>query len=176
MKNTPTQDLAIPEQEAIEIPESKLTPTIIPPTVTEAVTMMLPTAGTLEITAEQRKILYAPVNPDSVEIRSDGLIYLPATEYRATLCAAFGVGWALLPSEPKPGKEGNLILWPHYLFIQGQPVAFVYGEQMYQPGNYTMTYGDAIEGAASNALMRACKRIGISGELQAGIRGRRNGA
>lgn len=160
------QSLAFPKDDMLDIPQpGGDLPSIIPPTTNEMVTMMLRSAGTLEITDGQKEILFAPVDPEMVEIRPDGLIYLPAIEYREKLCQAFGVGWALLPAEPKPQREGNLIVWPHYLFIQGQPIALVYGEQAYQPNNYTMTYGDAIEGAASNALMRVCKRIGVNREL-----------
>lgn len=166
MTNYNDQSLAIPKEGGGGIPQQvEGLPAIVPPTTNEMVTMMLRSAGTLGITDEQKEILFAPVDPDTVEIRPDGLIYLPAMEYREKLCQAFGVGWALLPAEPKPQREGNLIVWPHYLFIHGQPVALVYGEQEYHSNNYTMTYGDAIEGAASNALMRACKRLNVNKEL-----------
>ena len=47
---------------------------------------------------EAAKILTAPVNPDDIEIKSDGIIYLPEIKYRRILNQAFGPGgWGLAP-------------------------------------------------------------------------------
>lgn len=44
------------------------------------------------------EILLAPVNPDDVEIKPDGIIYLPEIKYRRILNKAFGPGgWGLAP-------------------------------------------------------------------------------
>jgi hypothetical protein len=66
---------------------------------------------------------------------------------------------------PKFTRESDMIYWGFYLVIQGSFSGFAIGEQKYQPSNATMTYGDACEGAKSNALMRLCKGLGISLEL-----------
>jgi len=100
-----------------------------------------------------------------VEIRPDGLIYLPWPFYAKKLNKAFGGGWGLVALD-LPYREGIFVLWPYFLLIDGKlagPPAI--GEQKYQPNNPQMTWGDACEGAKSNALMRLCKGLGISLEL-----------
>ena len=43
-------------------------------------------------------ILLAPLNPDDVEVKPDGIIYLPEIKYRRILNRAFGPGgWGLAP-------------------------------------------------------------------------------
>jgi len=125
---------------------------------------MMHKAGTVKLTEKQKDILYAKVDERDVEIRPDGLVYLPWMEYETRLRKAFGLGYALIP-QGLPKLENNLVLWGHWLIIQGCPMGFSFGQQEYFPNNYTMTYGDAIEGAKSNVLMRLCKGIGISLEL-----------
>ena len=132
--------------------------------VQEEMEKLIPFAGTIDITDDQKKILFAPVQDEDVEIRPDGLIYLPWMEYVSRLRDAFGISWAIIPKD-MPKFQGNHIYWPFYLMIQGKLAGFAVGEQEYQPSNARMTYGDAVEGAKSNALMRLCKGIGISLEL-----------
>ncbi|MDI6808943.1 MAG: hypothetical protein QME66_08190 [Candidatus Eisenbacteria bacterium] len=122
------------------------------------------TTGMLMTTLDEREKLYQPVNPMEIEIRPDGLVYLPWVFYHERLTAAFGTEWTLLP-DGKPKMEGNLILWSFSLYVRGQFISYAVGQQEYQPTNKTMTYGDAIEGARSNALMRVCKHMGVSLEL-----------
>ncbi len=125
---------------------------------------LIPYAGTIELTEDQKKILFAPVKEEDIEVRPDGLVYLPWMEYVSRLRDAFGISWAIIPKE-MPKFQGNHIYWPFYLMIQGKLAGFAIGEQEYQPSNARMTYGDAVEGAKSNALMRLCKGLGISLEL-----------
>lgn len=124
--------------------------------------LLEPTA--LELTDQQKSILFASVPHDIVEIRPDGKIYLPAVEFREVLVQAFGLDWELIPEGP-PRMEGKIILWGYYLFVQGKPKAFAFGEQEYQKGDWRMSYGDALEGAKSNALMRCCKQLHIGADL-----------
>lgn len=127
---------------------------------------LLPQAGTVVLTEEQKEKLYAPVNELDVEIRPDGLIYLPWMEYVSRLHAAFGLEWAIIPKgQPKMNPTKTGILWGFTLMIQGKPAGYAIGEQEYHANNPTMSWGDACEGAKSNALMRLCKGIGISLEL-----------
>ncbi len=127
------------------------------------ITSLIPLAGTIELTKEQEEVLYAPVIEAQVEIRPDGLIYLPWMEYVTRLRKAFGMSWTLIPYG-NPKKVGNFIHWAFWLIIKGKPYGFAVGEQQYFD-NERMTYGDALEGAKSNALMRLCKGLGISLEL-----------
>jgi hypothetical protein len=45
------------------------------------------------------------------------------------------------------------------------PRIFAWGEQAYHANNKQMTYGDALEGAKSNAIVRCGKELGIAREL-----------
>lgn len=121
-------------------------------------------AGTIKLTEKQKGILYAKVEEEDVEIRPDGLVYLPWMEYETRLREAFGLEYALIP-QGLPKLENNLVLWGHWLIIRGCPMGFSFGQQEYFPSNKTMNWGDAVEGAKSNALMRLCKGLGITLEL-----------
>lgn len=47
---------------------------------------------------EAAKALLAPVDPDDIEIKHDGVVYLPEIKYRRILNQAFGPGgWGLVP-------------------------------------------------------------------------------
>ena len=158
-KEIVVKDEALP----VEVPKEKVPLPVS--TVQSRMEELIPFAGTIEIMEEQKKILFAPVNPESVEIRSDGLVYLPWMEYVSRLRDAFGISWAIIPYGMAKPVEGFLY-WPFYLMIQGKLAGFAVGEQEYPPpGNQRMTYGDATEACKSNALMRLCKGIGISLEL-----------
>ena len=123
---------------------------------------LLKTAGLLKITPEQKALLQAPLKPEEIEIRPDGLIYLPWVEYQSRLDAAFGTEWTMVPNGmPMFDKSTNQIVWGFYLVVQGKLVDFAVGGQEYKPGNYGLNYTDAIEGCKSNALMRVCKRLSI---------------
>lgn len=127
---------------------------------------LVPSAGTIELTDEQKKILYSPISDEDIVIRTDGLIYAPWMEYATRLREAFGLNWAMVPDgKPKQGPNQNSILWGFYLVIQGKLVGYAIGEQAYHANNPEMTWGDACEGAKSNALMRLCKGIGVSLDL-----------
>lgn len=127
---------------------------------------LVPQAGTVVLTEEQKAILYAPVPADIVEIRPDGLIYLPWMEYVGRMTNAFGMSWSIVPKgQPKMNPARTGIFWGFYLIIGGKLAGFAIGEQAYYENNPTMTWGDAVEGAKSNALMRLCKGIGIGLEL-----------
>eukprot|EP00741_Cyanophora_paradoxa_P010589 tig00020537_g10235.t1 len=113
--------------------------------------------------------LMAPLNHLDVEIKPDGLIYLPEIKYRARLLEAFGPGgWALIPrheARVEPSYDGKaMVLYREYaLFAMGRFVSQAVGEQTYYPSS--MTVGTAVEAAKSNALMRTCKDLGIAAEL-----------
>jgi hypothetical protein len=126
---------------------------------------MLSTAGTMELTEVQEAILFAPVNTADVEIRPDGLIYLPWMEYVTRLRKAFGCKWAIIPNGMPEINGDNLVVWGFYLVVNGKLMGYAMGEQEYKPSNPQMTYVSACEAAKSNALMRLCKGIGITLEL-----------
>jgi len=153
------------EQKPIEKKEPEPQEIIKPMTITEKVVSMLNLAGSIEFTEEQREILFSAIKDEDVEIRPDGQVYLPWVFYVQKLKEAFKGKSSLMPATPMPAFQNNLMLWGFYLVIDGKPYAYAVGQQEYHANNPTMTYGDAIEGAKSNALMRLCKDIGIGLEL-----------
>lgn len=122
------------------------------------------TGGTLQVTKEQNKILFAEFKDTDVSMKPDGLIYLPWIKYSARLTEAFGgTGWVLIP-EGMPKENNSVIYWGFHLVIKGVYCGFSIGEQQYF-NNGRMTYGEACEGAKSNALTRLCKGLGIGIKL-----------
>lgn len=135
-----------------------------PTTVKDQIFSLIPTIGTIELNDKQEDILYAGVKAEDIEIRPDGLIYLPWMEYVSRLQRAFKMSWGTIPDD-KPVQMGVHILWGFYLVIKGKLAGYAVGQQEYHANNPKMTWGDACEGAKSNALMRLCKGLGISLEL-----------
>ncbi|TFK43863.1 mitochondrial genome maintenance MGM101-domain-containing protein [Crucibulum laeve] len=111
---------------------------------------------------EVAEVLMAPINPLDVEMKPDGLIYLPEIKYRRVLNKAFGPGaWGLAPrSETNVGPK--VVSREYALVCQGRLVAIARGEQEYFDPSGIPT---ATEACKSNALMRCCKDLGIASEL-----------
>ena len=131
---------------------------------TQQIQDLVKTAGSIKLSEDQKLALYKDIEKTTVEIRPDGLIYLPWMEYVSRLRNAFGMEWAAIP-QGMPKIKNSLVLWGFYLVVKGKLAGFAIGEQTYYANNPTMTWGDACEGAKSNALMRLCKGIGIGLEL-----------
>ncbi|KAA8898948.1 mitochondrial genome maintenance MGM101-domain-containing protein [Sphaerosporella brunnea] len=111
---------------------------------------------------EVSDILTAPVDPEDVEIKPDGIIYLPEIKYRRILNKAFGPGgWGLAPRGESIVTE-KLVTREYALVCHGRLVSIARGEQQYFDPNGIPT---ATEGCKSNALMRCCKDLGIASEL-----------
>lgn len=115
---------------------------------------------------EACEILMQEVAAGDVEIRPDGLIYLPEIKYRRILNRAFGPGtWAVLPMEITVSPQDNMLYYKGILFVYGRFVSEAIGEQQYFPDNDRMSYATAAESAKSNCLMRCCKDLGIASSL-----------
>ncbi|CAG8591242.1 6413_t:CDS:2 [Dentiscutata heterogama] len=111
---------------------------------------------------EVTEILLAPVVSEDIEIKPDGLIYLPEIKYRRILNKAFGPGgWGLAPRGENSINPKN-ISREYALVCCGRLVSVALGEQDYFDPSGLAT---AAEGAKSNALMRCCKDLGIASEL-----------
>ncbi|WRT70249.1 uncharacterized protein IL334_007244 [Kwoniella shivajii] len=106
--------------------------------------------------------LLKELKPQDVEIKPDGLLYLPEIKYRRTLNAAFGPGgWGLAPrGETNVGPRIVSREWG--LVCLGRLVSIARGEQEYFDPSGIPT---ATEACKSNALMRCCKDLGIASEL-----------
>ncbi|CAJ2505502.1 Uu.00g128960.m01.CDS01 [Anthostomella pinea] len=145
--------------------------------------------GTSAFAPETAAILQAPLDADDIEVKPDGIIYLPEIKYRRILNAAFGPGgWGLAPrgelavQDRLVTREYALVVhgrfvWPfpgpfclfspvsppHTLDASLSPfVGQARGEQQYFSEDGVST---AAEGCKSNALMRCCKDLGIASEL-----------
>ena len=107
-------------------------------------------------------ILHADLNPEEVEIKPDGALYLPESRYRKLLCRAFGPGgWALLPRGAS-SISNNVLSREYALFCNGRFVSQARGHANIQGfSNPAM----ASEVVRSNALMRVCKDLGVGNEL-----------
>ncbi|KAJ5281657.1 hypothetical protein N7478_007029 [Penicillium angulare] len=111
---------------------------------------------------EAADILLAEIDSNEVEIKPDGIVYLPEIKYRRVLNRAFGPGgWGLAP-------RGESIVTPktvtreYALVCHGRLVSVARGEQDYFSPDGIPT---ATEGCRSNALVRCCKDLGIASEL-----------
>ncbi|KAK2465973.1 hypothetical protein APHAL10511_001614 [Amanita phalloides] len=111
---------------------------------------------------EVSDILLAPIDSLDIEIKPDGLLYLPEIKYRRILNKAFGPGgWGLAPrGETNVGPK--IVSREYALVCQGRLVAIARGEQEYFDPSGIPT---ATEGCKSNALMRCSKDLGIASEL-----------
>lgn len=141
----------------------------VPRTNTLATNLDLTKVGTLVLDEKAEQVLAEPLNPEDVQIRPDGLVYLPWTWYADRLNRAFGrLGWGWIPqagAQKVPMGDMELVVWGHWLIVRGVTVGFEYGECAYRPDNHKMSFGDAAAGAKSNSLARNCKMLGMSLEL-----------
>jgi hypothetical protein len=114
-------------------------------------------------------VLRRPIDPDDVEIKPDGIVFLPGVVYRQRLDEAFGPGaWAMPPRGPArrlPKSGGELVMFNGVLVILGRFVAERIGQCMYYPNNAGMTYADAYEGAITDCLGRCCKDIFVAASV-----------
>lgn len=109
-----------------------------------------------------QKELCQALTATDIEIKPDGLLYLPEIKYRRVLNKAFGAGgWGLVPRS-ETIVTPKLVTREYALICHGQLVSIARGEQDYfnETGIPTAT-----EGCKSNALMRCCKDLGIGSEL-----------
>lgn len=109
------------------------------------------------------RILSEPLNPEDIEVKADGSLYLPEIRYRKILIRAFGAGgWSLIPRGPHTFSSGTLSR-EYALFCAARFVSQARGHA--QITNSTQTPASVSETARSNALMRCCKDLGIANEL-----------
>ena len=131
---------------------------------------------------EAAKTLLAPIEPDDIEVKPDGIIYLPEIKYRRILNQAFGPGgWGLAPrgetivTAKAVTREYALIALGRYTLnatffsVRSSTEGFFYrlvsvarGEQDYFSPEGIPT---AVEGCKSTALRRCCKDLGVASEL-----------
>lgn len=130
-------------------------------------------AGEKRATNAQIAALCGPIETKDVRVLPDtASLYLPWSWYADRLTKAFGpMGWSLLPvtdeqnNPQKPVAKDNVMYREFILRAEGRFIASAVGECSYNPNNARMTYGDAVEGAKSNALSRCCKVLGMASDI-----------
>lgn len=119
--------------------------------------------GQQAFSREVADLLLAPLATEDIEIKPDGLLYLPEIKYRRILNKAFGPGgWGLAP-RTETLVTPKQVSREYALVCNGRLVSVARGEQDYFGGEEKLT--TALEGCKSNALMRCCKDLGIASEL-----------
>ncbi|KAJ1853422.1 hypothetical protein GGH12_000064 [Coemansia sp. RSA 1822] len=107
-------------------------------------------------------VLMAPITESEIEIKPDGLLYLPEIKYRRILNRAFGPGgWGLVPRGAH-SVSGRTLSREYALICLGRFTSQARGEQDYFDDGGLAT---ATEGCKSNALVRCCKDLGVASEL-----------
>lgn len=123
-------------------------------------------ASLLKITDDEQKKLQIPTNENFVEIRPDGIIYLPQVFVRDILNQVFGIGqWALIQHQIKKDPERDKIYFDGSLLIRGSFVARAMGEAEYHAYNPMQSWASVYESSKSDCLTRCCKDLGIAKEL-----------
>ncbi|GAA5862403.1 hypothetical protein JCM1840_004169 [Sporobolomyces johnsonii] len=113
-------------------------------------------------TSRQAEILMRPLEAHEIEIKPDGLLYLPEILYRRILNQAFGPGgWGMVP-RGEMTILNKMVTREWGLLAGGRLVSVARGEQAFFDASGMPT---ASEGCKSNALMRCCKDLGIASEL-----------
>ncbi|PGH01579.1 hypothetical protein GX51_05144 [Blastomyces parvus] len=111
---------------------------------------------------EAAEVLQQELNPEDVEIKPDGIVYLPEIKYRRILNKAFGPGgWGLAP-RGESIVTAKTVTREYALVAHGRLVSVARGEQDYFSPDGIPT---ATEGCKSNAMMRCCKDLGVASEL-----------
>jgi len=166
---------AIREEGEVEAVEQKVVAPAKPESL--GIKTMLANAGKIKLQKKDLNTLFAPINPDDIEIMSDGTVYLPWMSYAERLRDLFGLEYAFIPQKEQPDiqtredtdrngqpRTVSRIVWGFWLIIKGIPAAFAWGEHVYY-SNSGMGYTDSCESAKSEAVRRCCKQIGIGLEL-----------
>ncbi|KAG7007365.1 mitochondrial genome maintenance protein [Physcia stellaris] len=111
---------------------------------------------------EAADVLLAPLEANDIEVKPDGIVYLPEIKYRRILNRAFGPGgWGLAPRGETIVTQ-KAVTREYALVVQGRLVSVARGEMDYFSPEGIPT---AAEGCKSNALMRCCKDLGVASEL-----------
>ncbi|KZZ99426.1 mitochondrial genome maintenance protein [Moelleriella libera RCEF 2490] len=114
------------------------------------------------VSPEQYQTLMAPLDIKDIEVKPDGVIYLPEIKYRRRLNEAFRpMGWGMIP-KGDPVVGSTIVTREYALIVDGRFVAQAQGENPYFTQDQLPS---SVEGCKSNALMRCCKDLGIGSEL-----------
>ncbi len=120
-----------------------------------------------DITEKENAVLSEPLDENIVEIRPDGIIYVPQEAYRAILNKAFGRGkWAVKEKSVRNSTIDKKVFFNGILYIKGKFIAEDTGEQSYEESkSYVMSFATAKTAAKSDFITRACKDLGVYSKL-----------
>lgn len=134
-------------------------------------------ASTLELTKDESDQLLADFEMSDFRTGAAGkeeLIYLEHQALRMRLNRVLGLGkWAIIQrnrwvetyqhydKQARQYKTAHRVYVEAMLLIRGCYVGEAVGDMTYWPDNAQTNYGDAVEGAQSEALRRCCKNFGI---------------
>lgn len=121
-------------------------------------------ASDLKLNPEEEKGLLKPFDEAEIDIRPDGLIYLPTVYLRKRLNQVLGIGqWALI-RRAEPMIKDNKCIYPAALYIRGKFASESIGGAEYHTSNPNQNWDDVVESARTDALSRCCKDIGLNAE------------
>jgi hypothetical protein len=121
-------------------------------------------ASMLSITTDEQIKIQASFDAKEIEIRPDGLIYLPQTFWRKRLNNSFGIGqWCLIVKSSH--QDANKLYLQGILMVRGSYVAESVGEAEYHKDNPLQSWASVWESAKSDSITRGCKDLGIASEL-----------
>lgn len=123
-------------------------------------------ASMLKISDDEQKKLQEAVDDANVEIRPDGLIYLPQVFVRDKLNQVFGIGqWALIQHSTPKDPDSDKLYFDGSLYVRGCFAARAVGEGELHSNNPMQSWASVYESAKSDCLVRCCKDLGIAKEL-----------
>ena len=118
-------------------------------------------------TKEQEEIILTPARDEELDVLpSNGALYMPHVHCRRRLTKAFRLAWRLEPKGAvtkiaQGGRKAANLCQEWALYLGDYFVAQAMGFASYYESNPSMDWGDAIEAAKSNALVRCCKSINM---------------
>lgn len=125
-------------------------------------------ASLLKISEQEQQKLLMSFDKKEIEIRPDGLIYLPQTFWRKRLNESFGIGqWCLIVkgSRNDPAPQKDKLYLQGVLMVRGNYVAESVGEAELHSSNPMQSWASVWESAKSDCITRCCKDLGIASEL-----------
>lgn len=124
-------------------------------------------AGSVVLTADERKILYEPFTFSELNIRPDGIVFASWSAYSKRVANSIAAEWAMISETRGPmydeDKDGKYVVisWPHHLIIRNKYATYAIGDQKYYYSNSNMTKADAVKGAWSDCFKRLWSQMGV---------------
>lgn len=124
-------------------------------------------ASELRLTQEESAALLAPFQDSDFQPGAAGkesLIYIQHSALRDRFTKVLGLGqWALIARSrwAQEDRDCTLVFVEAMLMIRGCFVSEAIGDMAFWPKNKSTNYGDAVEGATTQAFRRCAKHFGV---------------